>query len=151
MHKKILLAISVCLLSLTACRAMPEDLMVELRNWFQTPIPKSTLVASHEGIERIRDSVQAAIIAYAKLQTSRVVPRQQPVLVSVEQIDFETVLFEDLVQEEDVQWMGAPLWLVISEGDFKVTSPRGEEELKQGTVKVLLPEDASAIRVIGGS
>lgn len=87
--------------------------MLELRTWFQTPIPKSKLIASH-GIERISDSRLAVVTAFIKLQTSRVAPLYQPRLISVEQLDFETALDEDRVQEEDRdQWNGQQLWLVV--------------------------------------
>lgn len=123
---------------------------MELNTWFQTPIPESTLVASH-GIDRVSTPEQAAVTAFAKLQTSRVVPQMQPELISVEKLDFETALKEQLVQEQDRdQWNGQPLWLVVFEGEFTLTSPGSDEQLFQGLVEVLMPEDASGIRVMWG-
>lgn len=66
----------------------------------------------------------------------------------MEQLDFETALDEDRVQEEDRdQWNGQQLWLVVFEGEFTTISPDSGEWQFQRSTEVLLPEDASGIRV----
>ena len=62
--------ISLCLFTLSACSLLPRGETAELNTWFQTPIPESTLVASH-GIERVSTPEQAAVTAFAKLKTSQ--------------------------------------------------------------------------------
>lgn len=146
----LLYSISLCLFTLSACSLLPRGETVELNTWFQTPIPESTLVASH-GIQRVSTPEQAVVTAFAKLKTSRVVPRKQPELISVEKLGFEAALEEQLVQEQDRdQWNGQPLWLVVFEGEFTFTSPGSDEQPFEGLVEVLLPEDGSGIRVMWG-